>query len=124
MVVVVLKEIPLSPEPTPKRDQQDPCDLWHSPRAVTWCKIPPLSLSGNDTEAPSPVSGSVFTIWEQEVLHAAGSLQPARELMSKFCSWKKKHIGVDNVLAGKPDVKTRQDNVTESLSCSKSEVKR
>lgn len=69
------------------------------------------------------MSGSVFTIWEQEVLRAAGSLQPARELMSKFCSWKK-HIGVDNVLADEPDVKTRQDNVAESLSLSKREVKR
>lgn len=57
MMVVTLKEITLSPEPTPKRDQQDSWDLWHSPRAATWCKISPLSLSGNSTEAPSPVSG-------------------------------------------------------------------
>lgn len=114
---------PVPPEPTPKKDHRDSWDPWHSPRAVTWCKISHLSLSGNGTEAPSPVSGSVFTIWEREVLHTVGSLQPARELMSKFCSWKK-HIGVDNVLADKPDVKTRQDNVTESLSCSKREAKR
>ena len=35
-----------------------------------------------------------------------------------------KNIVVDNVLADKPDVKTWQDNVTESLSCYKREVKR
>lgn len=120
MVVVTLKEITLSPETTPKGGQQDSWDLWHSPRAVTWCKISHLSLSGGNT--PSPVSGCLFTT-KREVLLAGGSLQPARELMSKFCSWKK-HIGVDNVLADKPDVKTRQDKVTESLSCSKREVKR
>lgn len=32
VVVVTLKEITLYPEPTPKRDQQDSWDLWHSPR--------------------------------------------------------------------------------------------
>lgn len=49
--------------------------------------------------------------------------QPASEFMSKFCSWKK-HIVVDNVLADEPDVKTWQDNVTESISCYKREAKR
>lgn len=69
------------------------------------------------------VWGGVYYLGAGGVAHCR--ISPACQGIDvKVLLLEKKHIGVDNVLADKPDVKTQQDNVTESLSCSKREVRR
>lgn len=73
--------------------------------------------------------GSKPCVWDCVYCLGAGGvahirISPACQGIDVKVLLLEKHTGVDNVLADKPDVKTQQDNVTESLSCSKREVKR